>query len=181
MWILYERPTSRRKPSTRLTELAWRRKRGWSPSDHQRHRLRTTWPVVLTDSGEHGISTGAPNAPPTLPSWINSRADAAPLTADTGLDALTQGRRGVSFVMVQRLHRRALPQSIEMIFTYLPRAYENGGDKEAREKMHNAATIAGLAFINSLAAAAHALGHSLGCLRRASRPGRVPFPPLHIN
>jgi alcohol dehydrogenase class IV len=55
-------------------------------------------------------------------------------------------------------------KAAQMIFAYLPCAYADGGDKAVREKMHNAATLAGLGFINSLAAAAHALGHSLGAV-----------------
>jgi alcohol dehydrogenase class IV len=51
------------------------------------------------------------------------------------------------------------------VFDYLPRACEYGGDDpEAREKMHNAATIAGLGFGNSMAAMAHAMGHAMGAI-----------------
>jgi acetaldehyde dehydrogenase/alcohol dehydrogenase len=51
-----------------------------------------------------------------------------------------------------------------MVFDYLPRAVADGSDREAREKMANAATIAGLGFGNSMAALAHALGHALGAV-----------------
>src|SRR6185503_20467499 len=55
-------------------------------------------------------------------------------------------------------------KAIQLIFEYLPRAVANGADEEAREKMHNAAAIAGLGFINSMCSLAHALGHSLGAV-----------------
>jgi alcohol dehydrogenase class IV len=56
-------------------------------------------------------------------------------------------------------------KAVQLVFDYLPRAYESeGGDPKAREKMHNAATIAGLGFGNSMAAMAHGLGHALGAL-----------------
>ena len=61
--------------------------------------------------------------------------------------------------------QRARLKAVELVFEYLPRAWEKGSnDPEAREKMHNAATIAGLGFGNSMAAMAHGLGHSLGAV-----------------
>jgi alcohol dehydrogenase class IV len=51
-----------------------------------------------------------------------------------------------------------------MIFKYLPRAYRNPEDREAKEKMHNAATMAGMSFGNSQVGIAHAMGHSLGAI-----------------
>jgi alcohol dehydrogenase class IV len=54
--------------------------------------------------------------------------------------------------------------AVKKIFKYLPRAVANGDDMEAREKMHVAATVAGLGFGNSLASMAHATGHALGAL-----------------
>jgi acetaldehyde dehydrogenase/alcohol dehydrogenase len=54
-------------------------------------------------------------------------------------------------------------QSIKMIFEYLPRAYENGAsDPVAREKMANAATMAGMAFANSFLGICHSMAHKLG-------------------
>jgi alcohol dehydrogenase class IV len=50
----------------------------------------------------------------------------------------------------------------QLVFEYLPRAYQDGNDLEARIKMHNAASIAGLGFGNSMASLAHGLGHALG-------------------
>ena len=56
-------------------------------------------------------------------------------------------------------------KTTQLVFDYLPRAYQNGSsDPKAREKMHNAATIAGLGFGNSMAAMAHGMGHALGAL-----------------
>ena len=54
-------------------------------------------------------------------------------------------------------------QSLKMIFEYLPRAYDNGpNDAEAREKMANAATIAGMAFANAFLGVCHSMAHKLG-------------------
>jgi alcohol dehydrogenase class IV len=59
-------------------------------------------------------------------------------------------------------------KAVELVLAYLPRAYFDGSDVEARTHMHNAATIAGLGFGNSQAALAHAMGHSLGALFRVA-------------
>jgi alcohol dehydrogenase class IV len=55
-------------------------------------------------------------------------------------------------------------QAAQLIFEYLPHAYADGTDMDAREKMHNAATLAGLGFGNAMASMAHAMGHALGAV-----------------
>jgi alcohol dehydrogenase class IV len=86
------------------------------------------------------------------------------LTADTGLDALTHAVEGYTSSWHNDFADGPCLKAIQIIFDYLPRACADGQDIEAREKMHNAAALAGLGFINSLAANAHALGHSLGAV-----------------
>ncbi|MEQ8167757.1 MAG: bifunctional acetaldehyde-CoA/alcohol dehydrogenase [Candidatus Eremiobacterota bacterium] len=84
------------------------------------------------------------------------------VTADTGLDALSHGLECyVSAVASDYTDPLAL-RSMQLIFKYLPQAYKNGHDKEARERMHNAATIAGMAFTNAFLGINHALAHILG-------------------
>lgn len=55
-------------------------------------------------------------------------------------------------------------KALQLVFAYLPRAYKNPDDQEAREKMHNAAALGGLGFINSMCSLAHAMGHTFGAM-----------------
>jgi acetaldehyde dehydrogenase/alcohol dehydrogenase len=84
------------------------------------------------------------------------------LTADTGIDCLTHAlEAGVSIHASAYTDSNAM-QAIRMVFKYLPAAYENPGDEEARSMMHNAACIAALAFSNASVGVCHALAHAFG-------------------
>ncbi|CDG35137.1 bifunctional acetaldehyde-CoA/alcohol dehydrogenase [Acetivibrio thermocellus] len=85
------------------------------------------------------------------------------LTAASGIDALTHALEAyVSMLATDYTDSLAL-RAIKMIFEYLPRAYENGAsDPVAREKMANAATIAGMAFANAFLGVCHSMAHKLG-------------------
>jgi alcohol dehydrogenase class IV len=78
------------------------------------------------------------------------------------MDALTHAVEGCTSTWHNDFSDGLCLKAIQLVFNYLPRAYNNGAsDPEAREKMHNAASIAGLGFGNSMAALAHAMGHAL--------------------
>jgi acetaldehyde dehydrogenase/alcohol dehydrogenase len=84
------------------------------------------------------------------------------LTADTGIDCLTHAlESGVSIHASPYTDSNAM-QAIRMVFKYLPLAYENPRDEEARSMMHNAACIAALAFSNASVGVNHALAHAFG-------------------
>jgi acetaldehyde dehydrogenase / alcohol dehydrogenase len=84
------------------------------------------------------------------------------LTADTGVDALTHGlEAGVSILASPFTDCNAM-QAIHLVFKYLPTAYEHPDDAEARTMMHNAATIAAMAFSNASVGVSHALAHAFG-------------------
>jgi len=85
------------------------------------------------------------------------------LTAYGGMDALTHALEAYVSVLATEFTEGLAREAIELLFTYLPRAYHNGAkDPVAREKVHYAATIAGMAFANAFLGICHSLAHKLG-------------------
>ena len=85
------------------------------------------------------------------------------LTAASGIDAVTHAVEAYVAMLATDYTDGLALQALKNIFKYLPRAYENGQvDVEAREKMANAATIAGMAFANAFLGICHSMAHKLG-------------------
>ena len=85
------------------------------------------------------------------------------LTAASGIDAVTHALEAYASVMATDYTDGLALKALKVIFEYLPRAYENGQiDVEAREKMANAATMAGMAFANAFLGVCHSMAHKLG-------------------
>ena len=85
------------------------------------------------------------------------------LTAASGIDALVHSIEAYVSTMATEFTDALSLEAIKLIFEYLPRAYSIGAaDKEAREKMAHAATIAGMAFANAFLGICHSMGHKLG-------------------
>ncbi len=85
------------------------------------------------------------------------------LTAASGIDAVSHALEAYASVMATDYTDGLAKQALQTIFTYLPRAYDNGlTDVEAREKMANAATMAGMAFANAFLGVCHSMAHKLG-------------------
>lgn len=85
------------------------------------------------------------------------------LTAASGFDALVHAVEAYVSVMATNFTNSAALEAIKQVFRYLPRSYHNGAaDPVAREKVHHAATIAGMAFANSFLGLCHSMAHKLG-------------------
>ncbi|MEM3726538.1 MAG: iron-containing alcohol dehydrogenase [Candidatus Bathyarchaeia archaeon] len=167
-WVLYERPDIQVEEISPLLTLGLRKKAklitipttSGTGSD-------ATWAVVITDTAEKrkmelasrelvaDIVILDPQLPLTMPKS---------LVADTGMDALINGLEAYISQWRNNFSDSLAISATQTIFKYLPRSYKNSQDKEAKEKMHYAATMAGLAFSNSQICLAHAMGHALGAL-----------------
>ena len=85
------------------------------------------------------------------------------LTAASGIDAVTHALEAYASMMATDYTDGLALRSLKMIFEYLPKAYDNGpNDPVAREKMGNAATMAGMAFANAFLGVCHSMAHKLG-------------------
>ena len=85
------------------------------------------------------------------------------LTAASGIDAVTHALEAYVSIMATDYTDSLALSALKIIFEYLPRAYENGqSDYVAREKMANAATMAGMAFANAFLGICHSMAHKLG-------------------
>lgn len=85
------------------------------------------------------------------------------LTAASGIDAVTHALEAYASMLATDYTDGLAKQALQIIFTYLPRAYENGQtDIKAREKMADAATMAGMAFANAFLGVCHSMAHKLG-------------------
>ena len=84
------------------------------------------------------------------------------VTADTGMDVLAHALEAHVSIAASRYTDSLTLQAIRLVFRYLPRAFTRPDDYAARENMHNASCIAGIAISNAFVGVNHALAHSLG-------------------
>ncbi len=124
-----------------------------------------TWAIVLAEAAEHrkvGFANTeiVPDITLLVPEFTSGMPRA--LTASTGLDVLGHALDGYTARQQTDFSDGLCLQAMKLAFEWLPRACADGADLVAREKMQNAATIAGLGFGNSNTSLCHALAHTLG-------------------
>ncbi len=168
MWVLYERPDLTADGISPLIKLGLGKKaRLIAIPTTAGTGSEATWGLVLTDTVEgRKLGLGSRETLATL-AIVDPALTAklpARITADTGMDVLTHAIEGYTSLWHNDFSDGLCLKACQMVFEYLPRVVADGGDVEAREKMANAAAIAGLGFGNSMAALAHAMGHSLGAV-----------------
>jgi len=166
IWVLYERPDIEPAAIAPIGQLGLRKKaRLITIPTTSGTGSEVTWGIVLTDTKEkRKMGLGNPENIADIAIVDPEMAAGMPprLTADTGLDALVHAVEGYTCSWHTDITDGLCLYAARIVFEYLPRAVDNGKDMEAREKMHNAATCAGLGFGNAMASMAHAMGHTLG-------------------
>jgi alcohol dehydrogenase class IV len=168
IWVLYERPDLEPAEINPFVQLGLRQKaRLITVPTTSGTGAEVTWAIVLTDTEEER-KMGLGNRENVADLAIVDPAMAAgmppALTADSGLDALTHAIEGYTCAWHTDLTDGLCVKAVHLILEYLPCAVADGSDMEARERMHNAATCAGLGFGNAMASLAHAMGHVLGAV-----------------
>jgi len=174
IWVMYERPDLVPAMINPFVELGLRQKaRLITIPTTSGTGAEVTWAIVLTD-GENNRKMGLGNRENAADIALVDPALAVSmpprLTADTGLDALTHAVEGFICTWHTDITDGLCLNAAREIFQQLPVAFEasqadNPSQRRyqtAREKMHNAATCAGLGFGNALASLAHAMGHVIG-------------------
>jgi len=126
-----------------------------------------TWAIILTDTNENrklglGTTECMPDVAILDPVMV---AGMPPLiTADTGMDVITHAIEGYVSTWGTSITEGPGLIATRKAFEYLPKAYKNGDDIEARKEMQNAAMLGGMSFGNSMAGLGHSTGHALGAI-----------------
>jgi len=168
VWVLYERPDVKIDEINPLTKLGLRSKAKMiAIPTTSGSGSEATWAIVITDTKEkrkmelasREVVSDIVILDPELTLSMPPR-----LAADTGIDALANAIEGYISRWRNDISDVFAVAAVKMIFNYLPRSFRDPGDREAREKMHYAAMLAGAAFSNSQIGIAHAMGHAIGAV-----------------
>ena len=167
-WVFYERPDLAGEPIIPKIRLNLRQKaRFLSVPTTSGTGADATWVAVLTDTVKQQKQVLAHNdIVPDLSVLDPELTMGMPkeLTASTGVDVLGHAVDGFTSKQQTDFSDGLCLQAMKMAFEWLPKACRDGSDLMAREKMQNAATIAGLGFGNSNTGLSHAMAHSVGAL-----------------
>jgi alcohol dehydrogenase class IV len=166
IWVLYERPDIQLQGITPFESLGLRKKaRLVAIPTTSGTGSEANSNLVITDESEQrklGLANREIYPDIAIVDHVFVSGMPPQLIADSGMDALTHAIEGYTSQCRNDFSDGLCLKAIQLVFNYLLRSYQNRDDEEAREKMHVAASIAGLGFGNSMLGIAHSMGHSLG-------------------
>jgi acetaldehyde dehydrogenase/alcohol dehydrogenase len=176
MWLMYENPDTDfkdvamrfmdiRKRICKIPELGTKAQLIAIPTTSGTGSEVTPFAVITEDSThiKYPIADYAltPNMAIIDPNFVDSMPKG--LCAASGIDALTHAVEAYVSVLATNFTNSPALEAVKLVFRYLPRSYSKGSDDPiAREKMHYASTLAGMAFANAFLGLSHSLAHKLG-------------------
>jgi acetaldehyde dehydrogenase / alcohol dehydrogenase len=180
MWLMYERPEVKfedlalrfmdiRKRIVQVPELGEKAILVAIPTTSGTGSEVTPFAVITDDATGKKYPLADYALTPTMAIVDAELAMAMPrgLTAAGGIDAITHALEALVSVMASDFTAPLAMEATRLLFAYLPRAYDKGtADPEARQAVHNAATMAGMAFANAFLGVCHSMAHKLGAKYR---------------
>ena len=174
MWLFYEQPQvdfedlvqkfmDIRKRAFRFPELGRKAKFIGIPTTSGTGSEVTPFTVISDGDKKYPIADYSLTPTIAIVDPAFTMTVPAGVTADTGLDVLTHAVEAYVSVLANDFTDGLALQAIKLVFQYLERSYKYGAsDPEAREHMHNASTIAGMAFSNAFLGINHSMAHKIG-------------------
>ena len=178
MWLMYEQPETKfedismrfmdiRKRICAIPELGKKAIMVAIPTTSGTGSEVTPFSIITDEEAQvkYAIADYAltPNMAIVDPNFVDSMPKG--LTSASGIDALVHSIEAYVSCMATNFTNSNALEAIKLVFKYLERSYTNGAsDPIAREKMHYAATIAGMAFSNSFLGLCHSMAHKLGAM-----------------
>lgn len=174
MWLFYEQPQvdfedlvqkfmDIRKRAFRFPELGRKAKFIGIPTTSGTGSEVTPFTVISDGDKKYPIADYSLTPTISIVDPAFTMTVPAGVTADTGLDVLTHAVEAYVSVLANDFTDGLALQAIKLVFQYLERSYKHGAaDPEAREYMHNASTIAGMAFANAFLGINHSMAHKIG-------------------
>ena len=178
IWLMYEQPNTNfddismrfmdiRKRICSIPDLGEKAKLVCIPTTSGTGSEVTPFSVITDDKTHVKYAIADYALTPTMaiidPNFVDNMPKG--LTAAGGIDALVHALEAYVSVMATNFTNSSALEATKQIFRYLPRAYKNGAaDPLAREKVHYAATIAGMAFANAFLGLCHSMAHKLGAM-----------------
>lgn len=176
MWLMYEHPEVNfddikqkfmdiRKRAFKFPELGKKARLICIPTTSGTGSEVTPFAVITDKAANKKYPLTDYSLTPTVaivdPEFVMSLP--ASIAADTGIDVLTHAVEAYVSILASDFTDGWAKQAVKLVFDYLERSVKDGkNDPEAREKMHNAATIAGMAFANAFLGMNHSLAHKIG-------------------